>query len=170
MGSDTVHIRAVREEDARAIQAIYAPIVSETAISFEDEPPSVDEMANRIATITRSYPYLVAEQAGRVTGYAYASPHRSRAAYRTSVDVSAYVEAGSRGNGIGRTLYLNLIKKLQDSKYHAAFAGIALPNAASVGLHESVGFHQIGVYREVGFKFGKWHDVGWWQRLIGDAD
>ena len=170
MGSETIQIRAVREEDAGAIQAIYAPIVSETAISFEHEPPSVDEMAARIATITRSYPYLVAEHAGRVAGYAYASPHRSRAAYHWSVDVSAYVDESCRGNGIGRTLYVNLLEKLKDSKFHAAFAGIALPNAASVGLHESVGFHQVGIYREVGFKFGKWHDVGWWQRLIGDAD
>ena len=164
-----MHIRSATVDDAQAIQAIYAPIVTDTVISFEDVPPSVDEMAARIAATLQSHPYLVAERDGRVVGYAYAGSHRSRAAYRRSVDVSAYVADDARRAGIGGTLYRHLLADLQERGYHAAFAGIALPNAASVALHEAVGFRPVGIYREVGFKFDRWHDVGWWQRLIDDA-
>ncbi len=164
-----MHIRSATVDDAPAVQAIYAPIVTETVISFEDVPPSVDEMAARIAATLQSHPYLVAERDGRVVGYAYAGSHRSRAAYRRSVDVSAYVADDARRTGIGGTLYRHLLADLQERGYHAAFAGIALPNAASVALYEAVGFRPVGIYREVGFKFDRWHDVGWWQRLIDDA-
>ena len=129
-----------QEADAAAIQAIYAPIVAQTPISFETEPPSVQEMAVRIRATLPAYPYLVAKLDGLVAGYAYASAHRSRAAYRWSVDVSAYVAPAARRAGIGRALYAELQAILERQGFHAAFAGIALPNEASVRLHEAAAF------------------------------
>jgi len=162
-------IRVAETADAAAIQAIYAPIVRETAISFEDEPPTVAEMARRIQDTLAVYPYLVAEDGGRLLGYVYASPHRARAAYRWSVDVTAYVAEGARRGGVGRALYSALLDTLTRQGFHSAYAGIALPNDASVALHEAVGFEALGVYREVGFKHGRWHDVGWWRRALAQA-
>lgn len=159
-------IRSAATADAAAMQAIYAPIVETTAISFEEVPPTVEEMAERVETTLRSYPYLVAENGGRVVGFAYASQHRARAAYRRSVDVTVYVAEHARGAGVGRALYGDLLPMLAKSGFHAAFGGIALPNPGSVALHEAMGFEHVGVYREVGFKLGRWHDVGWWQRLL----
>ena len=161
-----MQIRPARLDDADAIQAIYAPIVGSTTISFEEVPPSVEELAQRIATISAGYPFLVAELEGRLAGYAYASQHRTRAAYKTSVDVAVYVDAQARGHGLGRALYEELLPRATRMGYHAAFAGIALPNPASVALHEAVGFKPVGVYREVGQKFGRWLDVGWWQKML----
>lgn len=162
-------IRVAETADAEAIQAIYAPIVRDTAISFEDEPPTVAEMARRIHDTLVVYPYLVAEDGGRLLGYVYASAHRARAAYRWSVDVTAYVAEGARRGGVGRALYGALLDILTRQGFHAAHAGIALPNDASVALHEAVGFEALGVYREVGFKHGRWHDVGWWRRALAQA-
>jgi phosphinothricin acetyltransferase len=160
-------IRIAHPDDAKAIHAIYAPIVSSTVISFELEPPSVTEVADRIASTLERYPWLVCEdERGEVDGYVYASRHRERAAYRWGVDVTAYVRADRRGRGIGKGLYLRLFDELVALGYCQAFAGIALPNAASVALHESVGFEAVGVYRNVGYKLGGWHDVGWWQRAL----
>ncbi|EXS70606.1 acetyltransferase [Sphingobium sp. Ant17] len=159
-------IRSAMTGDACAIQAIYAPVVEHTAISFEEAPPSVVEMAARIEATLQDYPYLVAEQGGEVVGYAYASQHRTRAAYRTSVDVTVYIADGVRRTGVGRALYGHLLPDLAGRGFHAAFAGIALPNKGSIALHESMGFTPLGIYRDVGRKFGKWHDVGWWQRLL----
>ena len=159
-------IRSAMTGDACAIQAIYAPVVEHTAISFEEAPPSVVEMAARIEATLQDYPYLVAEQGGEVVGYAYASQHRTRAAYRTSVDVTVYIAEGARRTGVGRALYGKLLPDLSGRGFHAAFAGIALPNKGSIALHESMGFTPLGIYRDVGRKFGKWHDVGWWQRLL----
>lgn len=166
MNAPSVSIRSATIQDAQAVQAIYAPIVALTAISFEEVPPSVEEMAARIADTLVSYPFLVTERAGQVLGYAYAGPHRARAAYRRSVDVTAYVAAEARGQGIGKQLYRDLLAALSNAGYHAAFAGIALPNPASEALHKAAGFELVGIYREVGFKFGRWHDVAWWQRLL----
>ncbi len=160
-------IRSARPSDAETVQAIYAPIVETTAISFEDVPPSATEMAQRIESTSRQgYPYLVAERNGEVIAYAYAGPHRARAAYRSSVDVTIYVAEDARGGGVGRTLYTELLTSLRRAEFHAAFAGIALPNPGSIALHEAVGFTHLGTYREVGFKFDRWHDVGWWQRNL----
>ena len=159
-------IREATVGDAAAIKAIYAPFVSDTAISFEEVPPDTVEMAKRISSISQNYPYLVAEEAGKVIGYAYASQHRTRAAYRSSVDVAAYVQASAHGRGAGRALYQVLLPAASASGYHAAFAGIAIPNDASVGFHDLLEFTPVGIYREVGRKFGSWHDVGWWQRLL----
>jgi L-amino acid N-acyltransferase YncA len=159
-------VRTARAEDAAEIQAIYAPIGEQTPISFETEPPTVVEMAERIVSTLKTYPYVVADRDGTVLGYAYASAHRTRRAYGTSVDVTCYVAERGRRQGIGRALYADLLAALASAGYHAAVAGITLPNAASVGLHEAMGFEKVGVYREIGFKLGAYHDVGWWQRLL----
>ena len=161
-----MRIREATIKDAAAIQAIYAPYVSDTLISFEEVPPDREEIAKRLAGILPHYPYLLAEQDGQVLGYAYASQHRSRAAYRTSIDVAVYVLPEFSRRGIGRALYGELLSAAAKRGFHAAFAGISLPNAASVGLHEAMGFQPVGVYREVGRKFDAWHDVGWWQLLL----
>jgi len=142
--------------------------VRETAISFEAEAPTQAEMAERITAFSASHVYLAAELAGALVGYAYASPHRSRAAYQTSVDVTVYVDSAARGLGVGKALYQALLPATAAKGYHAAFAGITLPNAGSVALHESVGFTPVGVYRQVGYKLGQWRDVGWWQRLLAE--
>ena len=160
-------IRLATEQDAPAIRAIYAPIVERTAISFETEPPSAEEMRRRIAATLSVYPWLVQEDERRILSYAYAGPHRARPAYRWSVDVTVYVAPDAHRRGIGRSLYTALFEVLQRQRFHAAFAGITLPNQASVGLHEAVGFAPVGIYRSVGFKLGAWHDVGWWQRPLG---
>jgi phosphinothricin acetyltransferase len=162
----SIEIRAATIDDAVAIQRIYAPIVLETAISFEEVPPTVEEIAARIASTLNRHPYLVAVSGGDVCGYVYASAHAEREAYRHSVNTTVYIAPEVRGTGVGRALYAVLLPELARRRFHAAFAGIALPNPASVGLHESIGFEPVGIYREVGLKFGRWHDVGWWQRLL----
>lgn len=163
----THRIRAASPEDAEAIAAIYRPVVIETAISFELEPPSQQEMRARIEKTLQSLPWLVSlDGQGEVEGYVYASRHRERAAYQWAVDVSAYVRADARGRGVGRRLYEALFAELARLGYFQAFAGIALPNEASVALHESVGFEPLGIYRNVGYKHGRWRDVGWWQRAL----
>jgi phosphinothricin acetyltransferase len=160
-------IRIASPADAEAITAIYAPIVRDTVISFEIEPPSVDEMRARVLSTLKLLPWLVSlDEQGVVNGYAYAGRHRERAAYQWSVDTTSYVRADSRGRGVGKALYSALFAELVGLGYFQAFAGIALPNDASVGLHESVGFKPVGTYRNVGFKQGAWHDVGWWQRAL----
>ena len=161
-----MNVRQIVMEDAAAVQAIYAPYVADTSISFEEVPPDIREMERRIAAILPHYPFLVAEVDGRIVGYAFASEHRTRAAYRTSIDVTVYVAPGAQRSGVARGLYTRLLPAAASLGYHAAFAGIALPNKASVGLHEAMGFEPLGIYREVGRKFDAWHDVGWWQRLL----
>ena len=159
-----MNIRMATPSDANDIQAIYAPIVANTSISFELQPPTVEEMRERIIKTLAQLPWLVSEDdQGGVRGYVYASKHRERAAYQWSVDVTAYVREDARGQGVGRALYAELQRRLVELGYFQAFAGIALPNAASVALHGAVGFKPIGVYRHVGHKHGNWHDVGWWQ-------
>ena len=155
-------IRIASEQDAQAVVTIYARIVRDTTISFEIEPPTSDEMARRIAKTLETHPWLVAEREGRILGYAYAGIHRDRAAYRWSVDVTAYVAEHARRSGVGRALYERLIAILKVQGFHSAYAGIALPNKASIGLHEAVGFKHIGIYKDVGFKHGQWRDTGWW--------
>ncbi len=166
MTTPRVAIRPAAAADAAAIRAIYAPIVERTAVSFEEETPSVEAMARRISATQETYPFLVAEYRGLVEGYAYGSQLRPRAAYRWSVEVTAYVAEQVRGGGFGKALYGELLAALAKGGFHMAFAGIALPNPASVAFHEAMGFEAIGVYREVGFKLGRWHDVGWWQRAL----
>ena len=123
-------------------------------------------MTERIARYGAGHAWLVAEIGGEVAGYVYGSPHRDRAAYASSCDVAVYVDPAHARKGIGRALYAELLPLLAGKGFHAAFAGIALPNEASIGLHEAMGFTPVGIYREVGWKFGGWRDVGWWQRLL----
>ena len=161
------NVRVASAADATSIAAIYAPYVVGTAVSFEDEPPSATEMADRISSTLQTHPYLVYD--GGVLGYAYAGPHAGRAAYRWSCDVSAYVADRCRQRGIGKALYTKLLELLARQGFHSAFAGIALPNEGSVSLHEAIGFVHLGTYREVGFKHGAWHDVGWWRRSLAEG-
>ncbi len=162
-------IRPAEADDAGGVAAIYAPIVRNTPISFELDPPDADEMKRRIERTAARTPWLVCTTGTALVGYAYATGHRERAAYRWSVDVSAYVHEAARGRGVGAGLYEALLGILRVQGFHRAYAGITLPNAASVGLHESVGFRPVGVYRAVGFKCGTWHDVGWWERALAEA-
>jgi L-amino acid N-acyltransferase YncA len=148
---------------APGVHGIYAPVVRTSATSFEWEPPSVDEMAARIAGVTADLPWLVLERDGAVAGYAYASHFRARAAYRWSVETSVYVHADQRGRGVGRALYGALLPMLGALGYGSVYAGITLPNPASVALHERLGFAPLGAYARAGYKLGAWHDVGWWQ-------
>jgi phosphinothricin acetyltransferase len=159
-------IRLARADDAAAVQRIYAPFVRDTAVSFELAPPGVEEMRARIAKTLPRYPWLVLDEGGEVIGYVYAGAHRERPAYAWSVDTTVYVDAAHRRRGVGRALYASLFAVLALQGFHNAFAGIALPNPGSVGLHEALGFRPIGVYREVGYKLSRWHDVGWWQREL----
>jgi L-amino acid N-acyltransferase YncA len=160
-------LRVASADDAEAISAIYGPIVTSTSISFELEAPSVAEMRARIERTLQWLPWLVSlDKLGLIDGYVYASKHRERAAYRWSVDTAAYVREDSRGQGIGRRLYQALFNELITLGYFQAFAGITLPNPASIGLHEAVGFRSLGVHRDVGYKLGGWHDVGWWQKTL----
>ncbi len=157
-------LRVARASDAGAVAAIYRPVVERTTISFELTPPSEEEMRQRITSVLPQLPWLVSEdENGKVNGYSYASRHRERAAYQWSVDTTVYVREDSRGKGVGKRLYAALLHILKDLGYVQAYAGIALPNAASVGVHESVGFLPVGIYRNAGFKHGDWRDVGWWQ-------
>lgn len=162
-------IRTAHTTDARDIHAIYAPIVTGTAISFETEPPSIAQIEDRIRGTVAKYPYLVCVADEKVLGYAYAGAHRERAAYGWSVDVTIYVNEEAQRSGVGRSLHSTLIKILQRQRFHAAFAGITLPNEGSVSLHKSLGFQLLGIYEEVGFKFGRWHSVSWWRRGLGEG-
>ncbi len=164
-----IGLRPAERRDAEAIAKIYAPIVRDTAISFETDPPSAAVMAERIESTLHRRPWLVATDGDELLGYAYASEHRQRAAYRWSVDVTAYIAESARRRGVGSRLYGALIPMLRAQGFRSAFAGIALPNDASVGLHEAVGFEALGVYRDVGFKLGAWRDVGWWSLRLADG-
>jgi phosphinothricin acetyltransferase len=159
-------IRLARAADAAQIAAIYAPFCTDTAVSFETVAPSPEEMAQRIGKITERFPWLVLEAEGRIAGYVYASAHRERAAYRWSVDVTAYVAADFQRRGVGLALYTALFRVLAAQGYFKAYAGVTLPNPGSVGLHEAVGFERVGEYRGVGYKLGAWHDVRWYQRAL----
>ena len=161
-----VQIRLATHDDGAAVAAIYRPVVAATAISFETILPDGDEMARRIDETLRFYPWLVCDVDGHPAGYAYAARHRVRGAYQWSVDTSVYIAEAYRRRNIGRGLYMSLFAILAAQGYFNAFAGIALPNPASVALHEAMGFEPIGVYRRVGYKLDRWHDVGWWQLIL----
>ena len=165
-----MNVRDATQNDAEACAAIYAPYVSDTTISFEATPPTTEDMAQRIAAAQAKHAWLVLEaDDGRVVGYAYGGPHKSRAAYRWSCEVSVYVDRDHRGAGAGRKLYEQLLARLAQRGYRVAVAGMTLPNDASAGFHRAMGFQPVGTYRRIGYKFGAWHDVAWTQRAIGDA-
>jgi phosphinothricin acetyltransferase len=159
-------IRLARQTDAPSIAAIYGPYCRDTIISFEDTAPAAEEMARRIRTLGATRPWIVLEEAGEIVGYAYASPHHERSAYRWSVSTAIYVDRAHHRRGAGRALYTTLFELLRHLGYFTATAGITLPNPASVGLHEAFGFALVGVYRQIGHKMGGWHDVAWYQRVI----
>lgn len=159
-----IGLRAAAPEDAAAIAAIYAPHVRGGIVSFEVDPPDAAAMAARMAAGGGLYPWLVAEdEQGAVAAYAYASRFRERAAYRFAVETSIYVGDAAQRRGIGRRLYTALIATLRAQGYVHAVGGIALPNPASVALHETLGFRRIGAYEDIGFKAGQWISVGLWQ-------
>jgi L-amino acid N-acyltransferase YncA len=158
-------VRAASGRDAAGVAAVYRPYVVGSAASFEQDPPEEDEVRRRMFA-SPQLPWLVAERDGVLVGYAYASRHRERPAYRWSVEVSVYLVPPEAGRGTGRRLYEGLLRAVHDLGYVSVFAGITLPNDASVGLHEAMGFVPVGIFRRVGFKHGRWHDVGWWQRTL----
>ena len=159
----SVTIRFAEPRDAGALQAIYAPYCESTPVSFETVAPSVAQMAERIVRISAQYPWLVCEVAGQLAGYVYATQHGERAAYGWSVDVAVYTSLGYRRRGVGRGLYTSLFSLLRAQGYYKAYAGIVVPNPESVRLHEAVGFKPMAVFPGVGYKLGRWRDVGWWQ-------
>ena len=165
-----VQVRLATTADAAGIRAIYAPHVEGSAVSFETAVPSVAEIASRIGQTLRTHPWLVAEDAAGVLGYAYAHGINPRAAYNWSVETSIYVRAESQRRGVGRTLYAAIFEALRTQGFRQAFAIITLPNPASVALHEALGFRPVGRYEAVGWKLGRWHDVGWWQRALTEDD
>ena len=156
-------IRLATEADAAQVRDIYAPFCGDSAVSFELEPPSLDEMRRRIRDTLERFAWLVCEDGGEVRGYVYARPFRDRPAYQWSSEVTAYVRAGQRRGGVGRALYTSLFEILKLQRIAMVYAGITLPNEASVGLHEALGFRPSGVFRAAGYKIGAWHDVGFWQ-------
>lgn len=159
-------IRDATAADAPAICAIYNPYVLSTVITFEEAPVAPAAMAERIEEIRRAHPWLVAEEGGQIAGYAYAGPWRTRTAYRFAVETTIYLAPAHTGRGIGRTLYEALLAELSRRGYRCAMGGIALPNPASVALHEKVGFAKVAHFREVGWKLDRWIDVGYWQRAL----
>ncbi len=160
-------LRAVTPADAPAIAAIYAPIVRDTSISFEVDPPSVDQMRARIETIAAARPWIVAADGDTILGYAYASEFASRAAYRWSVFTTVYVAPAVHRRGVGRALYVELFARLSELGYRRAFAWITLPNDPSLGLHRALGFTDAGIMHRAGYKFNAWHDVAFLERSLG---
>jgi len=166
--SREVTLRSATPADAPALLGIYRPFVESTAVSFETEVTSIEEFSGRIARHIAGWAWLVAEHEGRCAGYAYASAHRERKAYRWSVETSAYVHPDYHRQGIGRLLYLGLLDAVTARGYCSAYAAITLPNEASVSFHRSMGFEPVGVFKAVGRKFNAWHDVWWCQRRLRD--
>jgi phosphinothricin acetyltransferase len=162
----TIMIRTCQPADAAQICGIYNPYIKDTVVTFEEIPLSTGQMAERIADVTERYPWLVFEEAGRVVGYSYATTWKTRSAYRHSVESAVYLPQSHCGRGIGSELYRALIAELRLRDVHAIVGGIALPNEASIALHEKLGFAKIGHFREIGWKLGRWVDVGYWQLIL----
>jgi L-amino acid N-acyltransferase YncA len=160
------NIRLATTGDAAAVAAIYAPYCEDSAVSFEQSAPTEGEMAQRIAAVIARRPWLVLEDAGDVLGYAYAGPHHERWAYQWSVNIAVYISRAHQRRGAGRALYTTLFDLLGGLGYYKAVAGITMPNPASTGLHQAMGFELVGVYRDIGYKLGAWRDVAWYQASI----
>ena len=161
-----MNIRSVNLDDAAQIAEIYNYYIQNTHHTFETEPLGVEEMRRRIGEVIEDYPYLVAEENGRILGYIYAAQFKLRQAYAHSVEVSIYVRNEERQTGIGKSLYIKFLDELVETNIHAIVAGIALPNDASVKFHERLGFEKVARFREIGYKLGRWIDVGYWELLI----
>ena len=166
----TSKIRFATTADAPAVLEIYGPFCEDSPISFETERPSVSEIEGRIRKIVERFPWLICENENEVLGYAYAGPHRGRAAYRWSVDVAIYISRKCRAQGFGTALYTVLFELLRIQGYFKAYAGITLPNPASVRLHQRLGFEPVAIYKKVGYKAGAWHDVSWWDLILQPTD
>ncbi|HFI0795187.1 TPA: N-acetyltransferase family protein [Streptococcus suis] len=166
-----IDIRSARIEDAADLVAIYAPYVEKTAITFETQVPTVADFASRIEKTLKQFPYLVAVEEGQILGYAYASTYYARAAYDWTVELSVYVSKLARGKGIGSLLYDALEEDLTARGFKNFLACIALPNPASLSLHEKRGYEQVAHFKNVGYKFDTWHDIVWLQKsLVGEMD
>ena len=165
-GPSSSSVRRVRTSDAAQIAEIYGISVLHTAFTFDVEPPSAEEISSRIEKLSSQKPWLVMEFEGEVAGYAYASSHRERAAYQWAVEVSIYVSQKFQRQGVAKTLYKMLLPILKAQGFCKAYAGITLPNKPSVSLHEFFGFTHLGTYQDVGYKLGKWHNVGWWELTL----
>ena len=163
-------LRIATPDDAHAIAAIYAPFVRDTAITFEWEPPTTEQLRGRIEQTLQQFPWLVASDDDRINGYAYATGYRSRAAYQWTAEVSVYVDPRAQRRGIASRLYDALFALLRLQGIRVVYGVIAVPNDASVALHEKAGFERIGVFPAAGFKHGKWHDVLWMRRVLGALD
>lgn len=164
-------MRLAAPTDAAGVLSIYAPVVRDTAISFEYEEPSLEEMARRIVGVDASgYPWIVQERGGEIAGYAYASSFRTRRAYDWTTEVSVYVHPDHQRRGVGRALYAKLFEILTVQGYRSAYGVATAPNAGSEGLHEAMGFELVGRFPRVGFKFGRWHDVICWHLALGARD
>lgn len=160
-------IRAAAPADAAAVAGIYNHYVAETVVTFEEEPLAAAEIERRMEAVrSAGLPWLAAEEGGQVAGYAYATPWKPRTGYRFSAEITVYLAPGHAGRGIGSKLYGQLFPRLQARGIHAVMGGIALPNEASVALHEKFGLRKVAHFAEIGFKFGRWIDVGYWQRTF----
>lgn len=159
-------IRNVELRDAEAICNIYNYYIKNTIVTFEENELSVPEMEDRIKEVTKDFPYLVYEKSGEVVAYAYASKWKGRCAYKFSVESTVYLKYGLQREGIGSSVYTELIKRLSELKLHAVIGGIAIPNPGSIALHEKLGFEKIGHFKEVGFKNNQWLDVGYWELIL----
>ena len=162
-------IRSATLDDAPALLEIYRPFIENTAVSFETQVPTVDEFAARVEKALNGWAWLVAEVDGQIAGYAYGGTHRERAAYRWSVETSVYLHSDFHRRGIARLLYSQLFDVLAEKGYCNAYAGATLPNDASISFHRSMGFEWVGVFKRVGWKFGRWHDVAWMQHVLRET-
>ncbi|MEN8006358.1 MAG: N-acetyltransferase family protein [Candidatus Krumholzibacteriota bacterium] len=160
-------IREPRPQDVEAICRIYNHYVAHTAVTFGTDPVPESEMIALIEAASAKFPWVVWEEEGRVWGYAVASEWKSRCAYRYSVETTIYLDPGAAGRGVGTRLYGDLLDRVNAAGHHSALGGIALPNPASVALHEKLGFVKVGHLKEVGWKFDRWVDVGYWQKIFG---
>lgn len=160
-----MNIREVNLKDAAQVADVYNHYIQNTHHTFETEPLSTDEMEKRISAVIEDYPFLVAEEDGEILGYAYATKFRLRQAYEFASEVSIYVRNAAKQKGIGTQLYTKLFEELADSYVHAIVAGISLPNDASIRFHEKLGFEKVAHFREVGYKLGRWIDVGYWELI-----
>jgi len=159
-------IRNVNVKDSKDIVEIYNHYVETSIVTFETDLVSGDEMGERIKSLYIEYPWIVCEKEGQIVGYAYTSPWKTRSAYKKSVEISIYVRPGMQGQGIGKKLMRELLDRIEESGVHCIIGGVALPNAGSVGLHEKYGFEKVAHFKEVGRKFNKWIDVGYWELII----
>jgi L-amino acid N-acyltransferase YncA len=166
--NNTFSVRLIKPEDTPAVLAIYAPYITDSAASFEYDVPSVTEFAERVSTISKEYPWLVCEYNQQIIGYVYSSKHRARTAYQWTVECTVYLSAGFHRVGLARILYKALFNILKLQNMINVYAGITVPNTKSEEFHKAMGFYLIGTYKNIGYKFNKWHDVAWFQLDLGE--